>query len=138
MRAVAARTGLWGNHAYEAVAPTVPKDHDGERLSGTHRYELRFAEPPPAEAGWSVAMYDAPGSRPVPNQLDRHAIGGATPGLRRDPDGSLTIRIQHERPDDDTNWLPAPEGGFRPVLRMYQPGARVLRGEFQPPPIVRV
>ena len=97
-----------------------------------------FAEPPPAEAGWSVAMYDAPGSRPVPNQLDRHAIGGATPGLRRDPDGSLTIRIQHERPDDDTNWLPAPEGGFRPVLRMYQPGARVLRGEFQPPPIVRV
>jgi hypothetical protein len=138
MRAVAARTGLWGNHAYEAVAPTVHKDHHGERLSGEHRYELRFSAPPPAEAGWSVAMYDAPGSRPVPNELDRHAIGDATPGLRRDPDGALTIRIQHERPDDDSNWLPAPEGGFRPVLRMYQPASAVLRGEFQPPPIERI
>ena len=138
MRAVAARTGLWGNHAYEAVAPTVHKDRDGERLSGAHRYELRFPEPPPADAGWSLSMYDAPGSHPVPNQLDRRAIGGGTPGLRRDPDGSLTIQIQHERPDDDTNWLPAPEGGFRPVLRMYQPGPPVLQGEYQPPPLVKI
>ncbi|MEU0560880.1 DUF1254 domain-containing protein [Dactylosporangium sp. NPDC006015] len=138
MRAVAARTGLWGNHAYESVAPTVHKDAAGVRLSGAHRYELRFPEPPPTEAGWSLSMYDAPGSFPVPNPLDRRAIGGGTPGLRPEADGSLTIRIQHERPDDVANWLPAPEGGFRPVLRVYEPSQAVLSGTFQPPPVMRL
>ncbi|MFF5234188.1 DUF1254 domain-containing protein [Dactylosporangium sp. NPDC000521] len=138
VRAVAARTGLWGNHAYESVAPTVHKDAVGVRLNGAHRYELHFPEPPPANAGWSLSMYDAPGSFPVPNPLARRAIGGGTPGLRVDADGSLTIRIQHERPDDVANWLPAPEGGFRPVLRVYEPRQAVLSGAFQPPPIVRV
>lgn len=138
MRAVAARTGLWGHHAYESVAPTVHKDGAGERLTGAHRYELRFTEPPPVEGAWSLSMYDAPGSLPVPNPLGRRAIGDGTPGLRCGPGGSLTIRIQHERPDDDANWLPAPQGAFRPVLRMYQPGPPVLRGEFRPPPIVRI
>lgn len=134
MRTVAARTGLWGNHAYEAVYPTVHKDRDGERLTGARGYTLRFDRPPPA-MGWSLAMYDAPASRPVPNALGRSAIGSGTPGLRPDGDGSITIVIQHERPAEIHNWLPAPPGEFHPVLRMYQPDEPVLRGEYRLPPL---
>ena len=43
-----------------------------------------------------------------------------------------------ERPDKESNWLPAPEGGFRPTLRMYQPGAAVLDGSWLPPSIKRL
>lgn len=139
VRAVAARTGLWGNHAYEAVYPTVHKDRDGARLTGARAYTLRLAPPPPAGAGWSLTMYDAPGSRLVPNELGRHSIGAATPGLRRDRDGSVTILIQHDRPQDPAelaNWLPAPAGGFHPVLRIYEPGEPILRGEYRLPPLV--
>ncbi|GAA2606773.1 DUF1254 domain-containing protein [Dactylosporangium fulvum] len=135
MRAVAARTGLWGNHAYEAVYPTVHKDPHGERLNGTRAYRIRFEQPPPVGARWSLTMYDAPQSQLVPNELDRHSVGSQTPGLRPDPDGSVTVLIQHERPADDANWLPAPAGGFRPVLRMYEPDATVLRGEYRLPPV---
>jgi hypothetical protein len=138
LRAVAARTGLWGNHAYEAMYPTVHKDRDGERLTGARAYTLRFDEPPPVGARWSITMYDAPDSRLVPNELGRHSIGSETPDLRRNEDGSITIAIQHERPEQPENWLPAPAGGFRPVLRMYQPGRAVLHGEYRLPPLVPV
>ncbi|WP_238010365.1 DUF1254 domain-containing protein [Dactylosporangium sp. AC04546] len=138
MRAVAARTGLWGNHAYEAVYPTVHKSLDNERLTGSQRYTVRFEQPPPVGAQWSLALYDAPDSRLVPNELDRYAIGSHTPGLHTGPDGSVTVTIQHERPADEeaANWLPAPVGGFRPVLRMYQPEPAVLHNEYRLPPVV--
>ena len=39
-----------------------------------------------------------------------------TDGLKTDADGSITIYIQHENPgtDKQSNWLPAPAGGFNP------------------------
>ncbi|WP_432831042.1 DUF1254 domain-containing protein [Dactylosporangium sp. CA-092794] len=141
LRAVAARTRLWGNHAYEAVYPTVHKDRDGARLTGARAYTLRLAPPPPAAAGWSLTMYAAPGSRLFPNELGRHSIGAGTPGLRPDPDGGVTIRVQHEPPDDEpgrANWLPAPPGEFHPVLRVYAPGEPVLGGEYRLPPLVPI
>ena len=38
-------------------------------------------------------------------------------------DGSLDIIIQHGSPgkDMEANWLPAPEGNFNLMLRMYWP-----------------
>ncbi|MEV8516742.1 DUF1254 domain-containing protein [Dactylosporangium sp. NPDC051484] len=139
VRAVAARTRLWGHHAYEAVDPTVHKDRDGVRLAGDRAYTLRLDPPPPSAGGWSLAMYDGPGSRLVPNELDKHSVGAGTPGLRTDPDGSVTILIQHDRPDDPAalpNWLPAPWGEFHPVLRVYAPADAILRDEYHLPPLV--
>ena len=58
----------------------------------------------------------------------------------RDDDGALTITISHERPDNAAaaaNWLPAPAGEFRPVMRMYEPDAAVLDRSYVVPAITR-
>ena len=41
--------------------------------------------------------------------LDRFSIGSTTDGLAQNPDGSLTIYLQHSKPQEDqlSNWLPA-------------------------------
>jgi hypothetical protein len=56
-------------------------------------------------------------------------------------DGSLTIIIQREQPRDtaeQANWLPAPEGPFYLVMRIYWPEQAALDGTWTPPPVVRV
>ena len=137
VRTLAARGGLWGNHGYEAAYAMSNVDAEGRLLVGTERYELRFTTPPPVGAFWSVTMYDLPEYYLVANPIDRYSIGDRTRGLRYEDDGSLTLVIQREEPDDTSNWLPAPEGRFRPILRMYQPDAAVFDGSYVLPAIVR-
>jgi len=140
-RAGAARGGLWGNHAYEAAYPMIYVDSDGQALSGSHQYRLRFSSPPPCGAFWSITMYDATDFFLVANPIDRYSIGDRTRGLVTHPDGSLTIALQHDQPEDLTlraNWLPTPQGAFRPLLRIYEPDPAVFDGSWQLPPITRV
>jgi hypothetical protein len=139
-RAFAARAGLWGNHGYEADYELVYEDANGDTLNGAHRYEVTFEPPPPAKAFWSLTMYDTPDFHLVDNPIDRYSIGDRTPGLRYDDGGSITILMQTEAPGGDraANWLPSPPGDFRPVLRMYEPGDRVLDGTYAMPPVRRV
>ena len=57
-----------------------------------------------------------------------------------DDDGALTITISHDeadRPGGGANWLPAPDAPFRPILRMYAPGAAVFDGTYVLPAIER-
>lgn len=140
-RAAAALGGLWGNHAYEAAYITTYEDAAGEPLSGEHRYRLRLSPAPPVGAFWSLTMYDLPHYYLVPNPLDRYSVGDRTPGLVYDDDGGLTITMSTTRPTDEkaaANWLPAPEGRFRPLLRLYQPGEDVLDGTYALPAIERI
>ena len=140
-RALAARAGLWGNHGYEAAYAMIYEDADGQPLSGEHAYRLRFDTLPPVGAFWSVTMYDIPDFFLVDNAIDRYSIGDRTPGLVHAPDGSLTIAIQRDAPEDPAaraNWLPAPDGPFRPILRLYEPGEAVLDGSYALPAITRL
>jgi hypothetical protein len=111
-RAVVARAGLWGNHGYEADYAFAWTDSDGQPLEGANRYALRLDQPPPVDAFWSLTMYDVPEFYLVANPIDRYSIGDRTPGLRTDPDGSLTIWMQtgSPGPDRESNWLPTPAG----------------------------
>jgi hypothetical protein len=140
-RAAAARAGLWGNHGYEAAYAIVYEDADGSQLNGDSRYELRFEQSPPVGAFWSVTMYDASDFFLVANPIGRYSIGDRTPGTRTADDGSLTIVLQRDEPGDATaraNWLPAPDGDFRPILRMYEPDGSVFDGSYELPPITKV
>jgi hypothetical protein len=138
-RAVAARVGLWGNHAYEAAYATVATDDAGETLTGERAYAVRFEQPPPVDAFWSLTMYDVPDYYLVDNPIDRYSIGDRTPGLRVAEDGSLTILMQREEPEEGAeNWLPAPAGEFRPMLRLYQPRDEVFAGGYELPAVKRM
>ena len=139
-RAVAARAGLWGNHGYEACYAPIFRDADGELLDGAHRYEVTFAPAPPADAFWSLTMYDVPRFYLVDNPIDRYSLGDRSPGLQYGDDGSVTLYLQATSPgpEHEANWLPTPaEGTFRPMLRAYQPGAALIDGTYPMPPIRR-
>lgn len=140
MRTIAARAGLWGNHAYEAAYAMTYVDDKGEQLNGAHKYEFKLSPPPPVDAFWSVTMYNVPKFYLVPNAINRYSIGDRTAGLKTNADGSVTIYMQKDSPGADkaSNWLPTPEGDFRPTMRMYQPGQAIFDGEWRPPAIVRV
>jgi hypothetical protein len=59
--------------------------------------------------------------------------------FRFNDDGSLILLIQNEPPEDawTANWLPAPDGPFYLVMRLYGPEAAALDGTWMPPPVVR-
>ncbi|MET9656567.1 DUF1254 domain-containing protein [Streptomyces sp. NPDC006510] len=140
-RAVAARSALWGVHGYEAVYAHTLSDAGGEQLNGAHSYVLRLAGPPPVGSSWSLAVYDTSGDRPVEAPGGRRPVGDRTPGLVYGEDGSLTIRVQRERPDDPVaaaNWLPAPDRDFRSVLRLCAPGPEILDGTYEIPALERI
>jgi len=133
--------GVGGNLPEDAIYPFAAKDGDGKPLDGANKYELRFAknEIPPADAFWSLTMYDAD-SYLVPNSINRYALGDRS-GMKFGDDGSLTIYIQAEPPSADrqANWLPAPkQGEFRLALRLYAPRKQVADGTWSPPPIKRL
>jgi len=54
-------------------------------------------------------------------------------------DGSITVALRHAAPDGDAakNWLPTPAGPFYLVLRLYQPRAEALKGEYALPEVVQ-
>ena len=139
LRACTAMKGLGALRADEAVYAMADFDAGGERLHGRHRYVLRFPAGmlPPADAFWSVSLYGEDRYFTA-NAIGRYAIGDRTPGLRREPDGSLAIDIGHARPADDTNWLPAPDGVFYLILRLYHPTPGFIAGEYRIPAVQRI
>lgn len=136
-RAQIANFALGLVHPQDAIFPLTAVDAEGNRLNGAHRYVLRFEAGglPPVGASWSLALYDMD-QLFVENPLDRYALDSRD-DLELSPDGSLEIVIQHERPDNAANWLPAPEGDFNLMLHMYWPKQSALNGEWVIPPVLR-
>jgi len=133
--------GIGGNVIEDAFYPLTLLDSAGNPLTGEHSYTLTFGkgEWPPADAFWSLTMYDIDGYL-VDNPLDRYAIGDRS-GMKPNTDGSLTIYMQSESPGQgkEANWLPAPKTGlFKVALRLYVPRERVRNGDWVPPALARV
>ena len=135
--------GIYGMDAEEALYPVYYADAAGRPLDGSKRYALRFApgQLPPANAFWSLTMYELPLRNLVANAVDRYLINSPMlPALQRDADGALTLYIQRESPgaDKQSNWLPAPPGPFFVALRLYGPKPEALNGQWQRPPLQMV
>jgi hypothetical protein len=137
LRAAVAYSQIFVNPAVEAVYPVCETDGAGTPLdASTGDYEVVFPSDglPPVDSFWSLTMYHAAGLL-VANEAGRYAVGDRTPGLRWSDDGSLVVRLSSSRPSDaDANWLPAPDGPFRLMLRLYGPQDR----SWQPPAVRRV
>jgi hypothetical protein len=139
LRAALAKYELGALLSDQVIYPNTAVDDRGEALTGERRYVLRFeaGNLPPASLFWNLAMYGSD-MLFVENEFGRYSIGSTTEGLRRDPDGSLTIAIQRDRPDDTSNWLPAPAGSFNLTMRFYGPQPPVLDGSYRLPAVRRV
>jgi hypothetical protein len=92
MRAGAAKGGLYGNDAVEAMYPYTRTDATGEPLDGSkHKYTITFppGELPPVNAFWSVTMYDGKSQFLVKNTINRYLINSPMlPAMKKDADGS--------------------------------------------------
>jgi len=138
-RALGSQMGIGANSREEAIYPIYDKDADGKPLDGSgNKYTLHFAKGqfPPVNAFWSLTMYNLPDQLLVANPANRYLIN--SPMLRNlhlDPDGGLTIYIQHDNPGQDrsSNWLPAPAGPFMLTLRYYLPKPELLAGTWKSP-----
>nr|WP_083240429.1 DUF1254 domain-containing protein [Methyloceanibacter methanicus] len=133
LRAAGAKLGIYGNSETEAVYPFTRTDINGVPLDGSmHNYTLTFpaGKLPPVNAFWSVTMYDGRTQLLIDNPINRYLINSPMlSDLKRNPDGSLTLYIQHDRPGKgrESNWLPAPDGPMFVVMRLYWPEATVPR-----------
>jgi hypothetical protein len=127
LRAAAAKAGIYGNDAEEAMYPKTRRDGTGQLLDGSkHKYTLTFAasQYPPVNAFWSVTMYDGKTQFLIKNPINRYLINSPMlPNMKKNADGSMTIYIQKKSPgaDKEANWLPAPKGPIYLVMRLYWP-----------------
>jgi hypothetical protein len=143
-RAVVAAFGWPANLQEDAVYPYTTRDGDGQPLTGEHTYTLTFAKgaEPPVKGFWSITMYEIDqGWWFVPNPLNKFTVSPRD-DLVANADGSVTLYFQNESPGEDkeANWLPAPEGAFIPMLRMYWPNPddpSILNGSWSPPKVVK-
>jgi hypothetical protein len=150
LRAAAAKAGIYGNDAVEAMYPMTRKDGTGQPLDGSkHNYMLTFAagQFPPVNAFWSVTMYDGKTQLLIENPINRYLINSPMlPNMQKGADGSLTLYIQKDSPgkNKESNWLPAPNGPIYLVMRLYWPkkdAPSILppgEGTWNPPGVVRV
>jgi hypothetical protein len=139
LRAACARTLPAVNVVQEAAYWTTTVDGTGQTLRGQHDYVLHFpaGQLPPNEAFWSLTMTDVVGYM-MSNPIDRYSVGDRS-GLVANADGSMDIYIQSTAPaGHESNWLPAPAGRFKLMLRAYLPGPAILNGEYHVPPVNKV
>jgi hypothetical protein len=147
-RAAAAKGGIYGNDAVEAMYPMTKSLANGDELDGSkHSYTLTFAKGqfPPVNAFWSVTMYDGKSQLLIENPINRYLINSPMLSqMKKNPDGSVTMYIQKDSPGKakESNWLPAPNDTIYLVMRLYWPKGTppsILppgEGTWQPPAIV--
>ncbi|MET4792865.1 hypothetical protein ABIF64_005043 [Bradyrhizobium japonicum] len=143
MRAFITAIGLGANRPQDAVYPTSTKDGEGKIYNGANKYVLRFAKGqlPPALGFWSLTMYDS-NYFFVSNPIDRYSIS-ARQSLKANADGSTDLYIQKDSPgkDKESNWLPAPDGDFILMMRLYWPTEKnpsIINGSWKIPPVKKV
>jgi hypothetical protein len=139
LRAACARNLPGVNVVQEAAYWTTTVDGAGRTLNGQHEYVLQFpaGHLPPNDAFWSLTMNDVVGYM-VQNPIERYSVGTRS-GLVPNADGSIDIYLQRTAPaGHESNWLPAPSGNFKLMLRAYLPRRAILNGAYHVPPVMKV
>jgi len=139
-RAFITAIGLGANRPKDAVYPTSEVDSDGKPYVGTNKYVMHFdkGQLPPVDGFWSLTMYNEQMFF-VNNPLNRYTLSARNKFVEN-ADGSVDLYLQHQNPgkEKEANWLPAPEGRFIPMLRLYWPKTTdpsILNGSWKPPAI---
>ena len=140
-RYAGAKLGLYGNSGDEAIYLAYFVDANHLPLDASnHNYTLQFAKGqlPVAHAFWSLTMYDGKSQLLVANPLNRYLLNSTMlKSFKYATDGSLTFFLQKTSPGvgKESNWLPAPDGPFYAILRVYMPAPEVVNGTWKKPPM---
>lgn len=123
----------------EAAYWTTNSDAAGARLNGSHTYRLHFpaGKLPPNDAFWSLTATDTVGY--IANNATNHSSVNSHSDLVTNTDGSVDVLLQPHQPSGaPQNWITNPPGPFKLMLRAYLPGADIVDGDYQVPPVTEV
>jgi hypothetical protein len=142
-RALITYLGVSANLPDDAIYPTSLADASGQPYIGTNTYVIHFNKDqfPPVHGFWSLTMYDEQFFF-VANPLDRYTLSERNK-FHKNADGSVDLYLQHDNPGSlkEDNWLPAPDGPFVLMLRLYWPKETppsILDGTWKPPVVEKV
>ena len=137
-RASCARANIFVNKPNETKYLYQDRDASGARLDGKNKYTVKFAkgELPPVKGFWSLTLYNTEHFF-SPNELKRYSLGTKNKNLQFDADGSLTLYVQNNAPEESkkSNWLPAPKEAFSLYIRCYWPDESIVEDKWTPPPV---
>jgi hypothetical protein len=138
-RTAAARCNIFVNQPNETIYYNQDLDSSGKELNGTSAYTIAFSkdEIPKVKGFWSLTVYDA-NHFFYQNPDKIYSLGTKNKDLKFNPDGSLTLYLQHNKPEGDkaANWLPTPTAKFGLLLRAYWPEQSMVDG-YVPPALVK-
>lgn len=123
--------GPIGLPAYQArYIPIETKD--GKVMNAKHDYVIRMSkdEIPPAEAFWSLTLYDLQDGFFIPNDSKKYSVG-ENAGFKLNKDGGIDIYVTAVKPDHvpSENWLPINRGdiGINGMFRVYVPNTEKMK-----------
>ncbi len=99
------------------------KDKDGDWLDGGVNYVLNVPANAPAEAFWSITVYDVDTRALIVNE-QKIADRSSRMDLHENKDGSVTLYMGPKKPEGDNvkNWIPTVKGkAWFPYFRFYSP-----------------
>jgi hypothetical protein len=98
------------------------QDGDGDWLDGGVNYRLHIPPNVPAEAFWSMTLYDVE-SRCIIRNKQKIADRCSRMDLLVNEDGSVDLYFGPEIPaDKEQNWIPTvPDKAWFPYFRLYSP-----------------
>ncbi|WP_158281360.1 DUF1214 domain-containing protein [Sediminitomix flava] len=126
--------GGWGQ-----VYLTTYKDHDGDWLDGDESYRLHLPSTPPAEAFWSITLYEV-NTRTIINNTSEKADISSRHNFITNKDGSIDLYFGPKCPKGmENNWIQTEKGrAWFPYFRFYSPEKSVVEREWILPDIEKV
>jgi hypothetical protein len=140
-RVATAKSNIFENKPEETKYFYRDFDSQGQQLHGKNLYTITFpkGQLPPVKGFWSLTLYNAEHFFNK-NPLNRYSLGTKNKTLQYNADGSLTLYAGAKSPgkDEESNWLPAPDGTFSLYIRAYWSEKAILDGTWMPPKVERV
>jgi len=105
--------------AYAAIF----RDAAGMYLDGGRTYKVTLPGPVPVKNFWAFTVYDNQTRSLLPTDQKPAGIDSALPGIRKNPDGGVTVWFGPKPPAGyEGNWVQTMPGkGFSVLLRLYGP-----------------
>ncbi len=120
----------------EATYPAVTTADD-EPMNALHDYVIRMSkdELPPAQAFWSLTLYDLQNGFFIPNERKKYSVG-ENAGMKLNKEGGIEIYVAAEKPEGvpEENWLPInrKDEKIDLIMRIYVPDLAKLRSWIAP------
>lgn len=115
----------------EAMYPPIVTSN-GVSMNALNDYVIRMnrEELPPANAFWSLTLYDTENGFFIPNDQKKYSVGENT-GMKLNEDGGIEIYVSAEKPVGvpTENWLPInrKDQGVDIILRVYAPDLKKMK-----------